>query len=416
MDRFIPTNPASFEPSQLAELDDPYPVFRVLHAAGPSLRTASGIHCVFGYAAANAILREPKFRTGPIAERFRQLLPAGAARDELSHRINFLDPPDHPRVRGLVARAFTPARVRDLHSFVARKTEELLDAAEQEQSADDGTIDLRASLAHPLPSLVISEMLGVPLADRDQLTDWTEAVTPLLGVQIPQEGLERALDASERFAEYAAALLEERRRHPGDDLLTAMVQAKDGVEQLSREELLSLVVTLYSAGHRTTRDLFTNGLFILLQHPDQYTAIVEDSSLVPGAINEFLRFETPTQYVARVPVADVEIADCSISAFTPTLVLLAAANRDPSRFAEPDRFDVRRDEGAPLSFAVGPHHCLGASLARMESEVMLAAVTRRWPRLTLTGPAPRWWSSGPFRGLNHLTVRTSEARPSARAT
>jgi cytochrome P450 len=403
MDQIRPTNPASFEPSQLADLDDPYPVFRALHAAGPSLQTASGIHCVFGYAAADAILREPKFRTGPIAQRFRQLLPAGAARDELSHRINFLDPPDHPRVRGLVARAFTPARVRDLHAFVARKTEELLDA-EPGGGAGDGTIDLRARLAHPLPSLVISEMLGVPLADRDQLTEWTEAVTPLLGVQLPQEGLNRALEASERFAEYAAALLEERRRHPGDDLLTAMVQAKDGQEQLSREELLSLVVTLYSAGHRTTRDLFTNGLFILLQHPDQYAAIVEDSSLVPGAINEFLRFETPTQYVARVPIADVEIAECSVTALTPTLVLLAAANRDPRRFAEPDHFDVQRDEGAPLSFAVGPHHCLGASLARMEAEVMLAAVTRRWRRLTLAGPAPRWWSSGPFRGLNHLRV------------
>ena len=122
-------------------------------------------------------------------------------------------------------------------------------------------------------------------------------------------------------------------------------------------------------------------------------------------------FAAPGSDVARVPVADVEIADCSISAFTPTLVLLAAANRDPRRFSEPDRFDAHRDEGAPLSFAVGSHHCLGASLARMEAEVMLAAVTRRWPRLTLAGPAPRWWSSGPFRGLNHLRVRVSEARP-----
>ena len=399
----LPDNRAAFEPSQLAELDDPYPLFRALHSVGPSLKTMSGIHCVVGYAAADTVLRDSRFRSGPLAERFRQLLPAGAARDELSHRINFLDPPNHPRVRGLVSRAFTPGRVRDLHSFVARKTEELLDGIDK-QPAGDETIDLRASLAHPLPSLVISEMLGVPPDDRDQLTEWTEAVTPLLGVQMPREGLERALEASERFAAYAAELLEERRRHPGNDLLTAMVQAQDGQERLSREELLSLVVTLYSAGHRTTRDLFTNGLFILLKHPEQYAAVVADQSLVPSAVNEFLRFETPTQYVARVPVVDVELAGSAIPALTPTLVILAAANRDPNQFAEPDRFDIRRNEGAPLSFAAGPHFCLGASLARMEAEVMLAAVTHRWPRLKLAEPQPSWWSSGPFRGLTHLRV------------
>jgi cytochrome P450 len=169
--------------------------------------------------------------------------------------------------------------------------------------------------------------------------------------------------------------------------------------------VLSLVVTLYSAGHRTTRDLFTNGLFSLLQHPEQYAALVDDPSLVPGAVNEFLRFETPTLYVVRVPIFDVEIAGSPVPAFTPTLVILAAANRDPARFTDPDRFDIHRQEGAPLSFAAGPHHCLGAALARMEAEVMLTAITKRWPRLALAEPRPKWWSSGPFRGLDQLTVR-----------
>lgn len=404
MDHGHPYDPAKFDPAQIAALDDPYPVFRALHTAGASLDTPSGIHCVIGYATADEVLRDPRFRSGPITERFRRLLPPGAARDEMSHRINFLDPPDHPRVRGLVSQAFTPARVRDLRPFVERRADELIDAADQKRSGD-GTIDVRASLAHPLPSFVISEMLGVPIADRDQLTDWTEAVTPLLGVQMPKAGLDRALDASARFAAYAAALLDERRRVPGDDLLTAMVQVEDGHEKLSREEVLSLVVTLYSAGHRTTRDLFTNGLFSLLQHPEQYVALVENPALVPATINEFLRFETPTLYVVRVPIFDVEIAGSPVPAFTPTLVILAAANRDPARFTDPDRFDIHRQEGAPLSFAAGPHHCLGAALARMEAEVMLTAITRRWPRLALAEPRPKWWSSGPFRGLDQLTVR-----------
>src|SRR5438034_11478130 len=268
----------TFEPARLAALDDPYPVYKSLHLTGRSaIQTASGITCVIGYATADGVLRDGRFRSGPIAERFHKLLPSGPARDELSHRINFLDGEDHTRVRGLVQRAFTPARVRDLRPFVESKAEELLDAAVEDR-ADNATIDMRASFAHSLPSLVISEMLGVPLADRDRLTEWTEAVTPLLSVQVPTDQLAPALEASEHFAVYAANLIAERRAAPGDDLLTAMLQVKDGNERLSREELLSLVVTLYSAGHRTTRDLFANGLYTLLQHPEMYEAMVNDEN------------------------------------------------------------------------------------------------------------------------------------------
>jgi cytochrome P450 len=391
----------TFEPASLAELDDPYPLFHALRAAGPVLRVRSGYVCVTSYAAADAVFRDHHFASGLIAERYRQALPPGAARDELSHRINFLDPPDHPRVRGLVSRAFTPGRVRDLRPWIEAEADRLLDAIEL---TSDHTPDIRARFAHLLPSFVISELLGVPLADRDELTHWTEAVTPLLGVQVPPEARAAALEASEKFAAYASELLDDRRRQPGDDLLTGFVRAQEGDERLSREELLSLVVTLYSAGHRTTRDLFTNGLFTLLQHPDQYAAIVDDPSLAPSAVNELLRFQTPTLYVARVAGEGAAIDGVSVPALSPVLLFLAAANRDPAHFTDPDRFDITRDEGAPLSFAFGAHHCLGASLARMEAEVMLLAVTRRWPRLRLADPPPSWWSSGPFRGLDHLHV------------
>jgi cytochrome P450 len=394
-----------FEPARLGEVDDPYPIFAALRSQGPSVLTASGYRCVVGFAAAEAVFRDGRFQSGLIATRYRESLPPGAARDELSYRINFLDPPDHPRVRGIVSRAFTPARVRDLRPWVEATAEQLLD--EIESAGEEPGIDLRARFAHALPSLVISEMLGVPVADREQLTGWTEAVTPLLGVQIPADLRQRAFDASDHFAAYAAELVDQRRRAPGSDLLSAMVAEGDDGERLSREELLSLVVTLYSAGHRTTRDLFTNGLFTLLRHPDQYAALVVDPTLAPGAVEEFLRYETPTLYVARVPVEDTDIAGAAVPAFTPTLVMLAAANRDPERFTDPDRFDIHRDEGSSLSFAFGPHHCLGAALARMEADVMLRAVTRRWPRLTLAAadhPAPNWWSSGPFRGLDRLWV------------
>src|SRR5712692_3382764 len=406
MTTFHPTDPASFDPSQLAELDDPYPVFDVLRSAGPALLTSSGLCVVTGYDAADEVLRDRRFRSGPIAERFRQTLPPGAAQNELGHRINFLDAPDHVRVRSLIQRAFTPARVLGMRPWVEQKTEDLLEAIEtRSRETGEKSFDIRAALAHSLPSLVISEMLGVPLADRDQLTEWTEAVAPLLNVQTPPDQLAPALEASEHFANYAADLIAKRRAAPSDDLLTAMLQVKDGSEQLSREELLSLVVTLYSAGHRTTRDMFTNGLYTLPRHPKMYAAIVQDESRAPEAINEFLRFETPTLYVARVPTEAAEIAGVPIPAYAPIIILLAAANRDPLHFKDAGRFDIARDEGAPLSFAAGAHHCLGAALAWMEAEVMLIAVTRRWPKLALSGPLPTWWSSGPFRGLTHLHVQ-----------
>jgi len=402
---FDPANPASFDPSQITELDDPYPVFDALRSAGPSLKTSSGLHVVTGYAAADETLRDKRFRTGPIAERFRQTLAPGAAQDELAHRINFLDEPDHSRVRSLIQRAFRPSRVLSMRPWVEQKAEELLDNIEaRARETGAASFDIRADLAHSLPSLVISEMLGVPLTDRDQLTEWTEAVTPLLSLHVPSHQLAPALEASEHFAAYAAALIAKRRAAPGDDLLTAMLQVKDGSERLSREELLSLVVTLYSAGHRTTRDLFTNGLYILLQHAEMYQAIAKDPAQAPGAINEFLRFETPTLYVGRVPTEPVEIAGVPVPAYSLVIILLAAVNRDPQHFKDPNSFEIARDEGPPLSFAAGPHHCLGAALAWMEAEVMLIAVTRRWPKLTLADPPPRWWSSGPFRGLTHLQV------------
>jgi cytochrome P450 len=247
-------------------------------------------------------------------------------------------------------------------------------------------------------------MLGVPLADRDTLTEWTEAVTPLLSAQIDPATLERGLDAAEKFAAYAADLADERRRTPGEDLLSAMLHSEDGQEKLSREELLSLIVTLYSAGHRTTRDLFTNGLFTLLRYPDDYAAVAAEPDLVPGTIQEFLRFETPTLYVVRIPTMDVELAGQPVASMTPVVILLAAANRDPAVFPDPDRFDIRRRDTSTLSFAVGPHRCLGAALAQMEAEVMLSAVTRRWRRLALAGEKPLWRGTGPFRGLTQLHV------------
>lgn len=390
----------TFDPADLETVADPYPLLADLRRYGPVTVLDSGFVAVTGHEAALDALRDPRCGTSPIAARYLDGLPPGAARDEMSHRINFLDPPDHPRVRGLVSKAFTPRRVTALGPWMEKTAYDLLDRLSGEAS-----FDLMAEFAHQLPSLVISEMLGVPAADREALTSFSDRTAPLLGVRVDDTERDDAIAAAEDFHAYLSVLLDERRKTPGDDLLSALLLAEEDGERLSRTELLSLAATLYSAGHRTTRDLFTNGMSVLLEAPERYQAVVDGSWAPADVVKEFLRHETPTLFVARIPYEAVEIGGHPVDAMAPVLVYLAAANRDPAVYDDPDQFRPGRPGPQPLSFAFGSHFCLGASLARAEAEVMLTAVARRFPRLRLGGDAPlRWHQRGPFRGLDALAV------------
>jgi len=376
-----------FEPTSLPQVADPFPLYAAQRAEAPVARSQSGYWCVTGYDEAATVLRSPAATTGFIGARYREALPEGsAARTELGHRINFLDPPDHTRVRHHVGRAWTPKRVQGLRPWIEGLAERLL---------DDATDDL-LPVAHALPSLVISELLGVPDTDRALLAELTEATAPLLGVSVPADAMARGLEASERFAASVEGLLAQRRADPGDDLLSALL-----AEPLSHEELLSLVVTLYAAGHRTTRDLFARGLVeVLRAGPAQVAAAAADPR---RATEELVRYATPTHYVGRVLTEEV----CGIPPWKPVLVCVAAANRDPRRWDDPERLDVSREpDPPPLSFVLGIHHCLGANLARTEVEVLLTAVLRRWPDLELAGD-PGWWCAGPFRGVRRLPIRAN---------
>jgi unspecific monooxygenase len=303
-------------------------------------------------------------------------------------------------VRGIVSKAFTPRRVATLRPWMEETASRLLDDLTGERS-----VDLLHRFAHQLPSLVISELLGVPPADRDRLTGFSDAVAPLLGVHVEPAKKATAIAAAEEFHAYLGALLDERAARPGEDLLSALLAAEAEGERLSRVELLSLAATLYSAGHRTTRDLFANGMSALLGEPSRWRRVVEGRWSVADTIGEFLRYETPTLFVARVPLAPVSVAGVDIGAWEPALVFLAAANRDPAAYDDPDEFRPGRAGGTPISFAFGAHFCLGASLARSEAEVMLAAVSSRWPGLRLDPSRRlRWHQKGPFRGLDELVV------------
>jgi cytochrome P450 len=393
-------NPSPFSPVELEHVQDPYPTLARLREEAPVRRLEIGFWAVTGYAAAMEALRHPGCRSSPIAMRYLEGLPPGAARDEMSNRINFLDAPDHPRVRGLVAKAFTPRRIALLRPWMEQTAERLLDGLR-----DLDRVDLLQSYAHQLPSLVISELLGVPAADRDQLTDWSDRVAPLLGIDVSQESKDRAIAAAEEFHAYLAALLDERRKRLGDDLLSALVTAEENGERLRRVELLSLAATLYSAGHRTTRDLFTNGMSVLLSDAERWRGAAGGRWSAAQVVEEFLRFQTPTLFVVRVPLESLAIGGVAIAPFEPIVVFLSGANRDPAAYDAPDEFRPGREGPPALSFAYGSHFCLGASLARQEAEVMLGAVIRRWPELRLAPERPlHWHQRGPFRGLDELIV------------
>jgi hypothetical protein len=399
---------ADFDLTDLA-VDDPYPALAALRRRAPVARLTNGFWAITGYEAAMEVFRQRAFASGPIAGRYVESLPPGAAREEMSHRINFLDPPDHTRVRGLVSKAFTPRRVADLGSWMAATAERLLD-----EIGAESEVDLLRRFAHQLPSLVISELLGVPSGDRDRLTAWSDAVAPLLGLSLTDAELARAIAAAEEFHAYLGALLDERRRRPADDLLSGLLAAEENGEQLRRVELLSLAATLYSAGHRTTRDLFTNGMSVLL-HGDGFARVAAARWPVPAVVAEFLRYETPTLFVVRVPIEPTSVAGVAIGAYEPALIFLAAANRDPAVFADPDVFRPGREGPPALSFAHGAHYCLGAALARSEAETMLAALARRWPHLRLAADRPlRWHQRGPFRGLDALLVAPGPNRREGR--
>jgi cytochrome P450 len=389
-----------FAPTDLERAQSPYPLLAELRAAAPIQRLESGFWAIAGYDAAMEALRHPGCRSNPIAMRYLEGLPPGAARDEMSNRINFLDPPDHPRVRALVSKAFTPRRIALLRPWMEQTAERLLDGLRGMER-----VDLLRRFAHQLPSLVISEMLGVPPEDRDQLTAWSDAVAPLLGINVAQEDKDRAIAAAEEFHAYLGALLDERRRDLGDDLLSALLTAEENGERLRRAELLSLAATLYSAGHRTTRDLFTNGMSVLLSKTGRWSSVVQGRWSVAQTVEEFLRYETPTLFVVRVPLEPVTIAGVDVGPFEPLLVYLSAANHDPAVYDDPDAFLPGRSGPPALSFAYGAHYCLGASLARSEAETMLAAVVGRWPQLRLDAERElHWHLRGPFRGLDELIV------------
>jgi cytochrome P450 len=397
-----------------ATVDDPYPLYARLREEAPVTRVtmADGRPgwLVTGYDAARQVLSDSRLTKD--LERLEEVhpgaVPAGLLHPMLAHHMLASDPPDHTRLRKLVSYAFTPHRVEALRPRIQAITDDLLDRLE---GAGTGPVDLVEGFAFPLPIIVICELLGVPAGDRDRLRTLIAAVfaSPMAPANDPA-----ARAAADELAAYLSEVIAGHRRHPGDDLFSAVIAARDGGDRLSEAELLSTAWLLVVAGHETTVNLIGNGTVALLLHPEQMARLVADPSTVTAAVEEFLRFNPPVHHTTlRMATEPIDVAGVTIPAHEQVLVVLAAAGRDRVRFPDPDRLDLSRGEKGHLAFGYGIHFCLGAPLARLEGEIAFTSLLGRFPRLHLA-VAPEelhWQNRLVLRSLRRLPVRLDREGP-----
>ncbi len=318
------------------------------------------------------------------------------------------DPPKHTRLRSLANKAFTPRVVDNMRSHIQDIVDQSLDAVE-----GSGRMDVINDLAYPLPVRVICEMLGVAPEDQDQFKEWTDHLAIFLGdIRRAAQHVEVAQRSALDMIEYLKEIIKECRQNPRDDLISALVAAEEQGDTFSQDELYSMFVLLQIGGHETTTNLIGNGLLALLQNPDQLLKLRNSPALLETAVEELLRYHSPIQATARIATEDLEIGGNPISAGQYISTYLAAANRDPDQFPDPDRLDITRQENRHLAFSFGPHFCLGAALARLEGQIAIGTVLRRMPQLRLEPPlsveAPleefHWRDNPVFHGLESLPV------------
>ena len=307
-----------------------------------------------------------------------------------------LDPPEHTKVRGLVAHGFTLRAVNSLEPRIAKMVDELLD-----EVAGKPRFDLIQDIAFPLPITVIAELLGVPPEDRDQFREWSEVVALDVDPLLDSQQIRDVQRTVEELFDYLEKIAEDRRRRPRNDLVTALVNAEEDGERLSREDLLINIVLVLVAGNETTRNLIGNGTLALLRNPDQLERLQDDSSLLDSAIDEMLRYDSPVQLDSRIARESVEIGGKRIEPGQRVLCALGAANHDPEVFPDPERFDVGRSPRNHLSFGRGIHYCLGAPLAKLEARVVFAGLLSRFESFQLV-EEPRYRDQITLRGLEEL--------------
>ena len=396
-----------FEPGNPAFVADPYPVYEELRRASPVILDEATDHwLVARHDDVQSLLRDRRLgRTylhvatheemghppdPPEHEPFWRLIRAG---------ILDMEPPDHPRVRRLVAKAFTTSYVASLAPRVQSIVDELVDGV-----VGAGEFDLLTTVAEPLPVTVIAEMLGVPESDRPLLRPWSADICRMYEIDPPLGSQRGAVRASVEFSEYLRGLARERRERPGEDLISALVGVVDEGETLTEDELVGTCVLLLNAGHEATVSTTVIGWWTLFRHPEQLSALRADRSVVPTAVEELLRFDTPLQMFERWVLEPIQVRGVEIPRGAELGLLFGSANRDPEAFEDPDELRLDREPNPHVSFGAGIHFCLGAPLGRVELQRSFATILERLPKLELV-EEPQWKPNYVVRGLEGLRVR-----------
>ena len=387
---------------------DPYSVHARLRAQRPVTRVimpgGTPVWLVTGYADARAALTDARLHKSmpgwqPPPDSIFAMLER--------HMLNS-DPPDHERLRRLVTKAFTARQVERLRPRITAITEELLDDMSSQGARAE--VDLLASFAFPLPITVICELLGVPAGDRDDFRTWSATIVS------DTPGPEVFQAHATAMARYFKALLAAKRRQPGQDLLSALLAARDDEDRLSENELVSMAFLLLVAGHETTVNLIASGVLALLLNPAELARLRAEPALTGRAVEELLRYVNPvSNATVRFAAEPVELGGARIGRGDPVLVSLSGANRDPARFGDPDRLDLGRDNSGQLAFGHGIHYCLGAPLARLEAGIAISGLLSRFGSISLAVPAAslRWRPSTLIHGLEALPVRLGPAEGSS---
>ena len=387
-----------YNPSSAEFHQNPFPSLRHLRESDAVHLTPQG-WLLTRYKDCAEVLASRDFGMRGIADMLRKQVGAGPALEFIANRFHSFDPPEHTRLRSLVAGAFSARRIQGMRAHIEALAERLLN-----QVATGTPFDLMENFAGPLPTSVIMEMLGTPMAERARLSVWTEQILKLQGMPQPDPlTLEEGNAAARDFMTYMRGIIAVRRGQPGSDLLSALIAAEEQGDRLTTEEIAECVVFLSNAGFATTRNMIGNAVVALLTNREQWELLVEDPSLVGEAVEEALRYDCSLVSTLRFARKETMVGNRRLAEGAAVFCLLNAANRDPERFPDPDRFDIMRSDKKHLAFGGGVHTCLGAPLARMQIGIALAALLRRYPGLRL-GTGKIEWRSGMYRGPLRVQV------------
>ncbi|HEY2117544.1 MAG TPA: cytochrome P450 [Candidatus Acidoferrum sp.] len=390
-------------------LQDPYPTYARMHEEGPLHYVEVGskwaVWSIFSHAECSSIAKDPRLSAKRAQQQLLTLpLSRQAEFSELARMLGlwliFMDPPEHTRLRKLLNKGFSPAAIEALRPQVEAIVDRML------QPLQHGSeVDLMHEFASPMPVRIILELLGLPQELHETFVNWSRAIALFRGS--PDRTVEQARGAQDaliELTEFFRKIVAERRRNKGNDLISLLIDIEEDGEVLTEEELYAQCIALLFAGHETTRNLIGNGMYTLLQHPQETAELREKPEMIRSAVEELLRYESPVQFTARVLKEDIEVCGQHIPKKWTILCMLGAANRDPKQFKEPNQLNLKRLNNQHLAFSAGPHFCIGSQLARLEGQIAILNLVQRFPEMKLTGPRPEWAATFGLRGMKSLPV------------